>query len=228
MWLICAGRMFGKTRAGAEWLAHQALTYPETTWGVIAPTKDKARTICLEGESGLLDVLKLAIFSKEYNRTTGEITLPNRSVIHRFGAEAPASVVGKNLHGAWADEVGNWHYKEAWDRGLMFALRKSPPGVNELKPHIVVTTTPDYIAIMKPIINRRNTVTVFGSSRENEVNVSPGRVQELEEQYGGTRLARVQIEGELLEDVPGALWTTDLIDSTRLASVKPALFNDDE
>ena len=226
VWMLMAGRGFGKTRAGAEWLAYQARKYPRTQWGAIGRTIEQTRTVCFEGESGLLDCLGLSITSHVYNRTTGEITLPNGSRIYKFSAENPDSMIGHNLHGAWCDELGTWHYKEAWDRGLIFAIRKSPDG--KLRPHIVVTTTPRNIGLVKELKNAETTRLTYGSTYENVENLSVDQLAEFERKYGhGSRLGRQELYGELLEDVPGALWTDDLIESTTILNVpgmKPALF----
>lgn len=229
VWMMMAGRGFGKTRAGSEWLVHQAKRFPNTQWAAIGRTIEQTRMVCFEGESGLLDALGLNITSPAYNRTTGEIKLPNGSRIYKFSAENPDSMIGHNLHGAWCDELGTWHYKEAWDRGLVFALRKSPDG--NLRPHVVVTTTPRNIGLVKELKNAEGTILTFGSTYENRDNLSADQLAEFERKYRGTRLERQELYGELLEDVPGALWSKDLINSTRILNVpgmKPALFTEED
>lgn len=205
-----SGRGWGKTRCGAEWLAHQANHNPKAQYGVIGRTTEQCRETCLEGESGLLNALGLMITSKEYNRTTGEIKLPNESVIYAYSAENPESLRGPNLSGAWCDELAAWHYEETWTEGLMPALRIGTPKV-------LITTTPRKTKLVRDLVNRDDGSVVLtrGATFDNAKNLSPTALIELRRRYEGTRLGRQELFGELLEDVPGALWTAEMIERTR-------------
>lgn len=206
-WLILAGRGFGKTRAGAEWLARQALTQGGHNFAVIARSSHDCRATCIEGPSGLLQALGLPRDCAEYNRTTGEIWLPNGAVIRSYAAESPDRLRGPNLSGAWADEIATWRYEQAWTEGLIPALRIGDP-------HVVATTTPRRTRLVRDLLSRDDgSVHVTrGSTFDNAANLSANALAELRRRYEGTRLGRQELLGELIEDVEGALWTRALIE----------------
>ena len=214
VWLVMSGRGWGKTRAGAEWLAHQARTHPNGQYGVIGRTTEQCRETCIEGESGLLKALGYVITSREYNRTTGEIKLPNETVIYAYSAENPESLRGPNLSGAWCDELAAWHYEETWTEGLMPALRIG-------RPRVLVTTTPRKTKLVRELVSRDDGSVVMtrGATFDNIMNLSPSAIVELRRRYEGTRLGKQELYGELLEDVPGALWNAANIEANRLELV---------
>lgn len=211
VWLIMAGRGFGKTRTGAEWIARQAQITPGGHFAVVARSTQDCREVCIEGPSGLLKVLGLTRDSDDYNRTTGEIRLPNGAVIHSYGAEKPDRLRGPNLSGAWCDELASWRYVETWTEGLIPALRIG-------KPHVVVTTTPRPAGLIRDLA-KRDDGSVFitrGSTFENSANLSATALEELRRRYEGTRLGRQELEGELIDDIEGALWTRAMIEASRV------------
>lgn len=212
VWMLMAGRGFGKTRSGAEWLADQARSHVGNAYGVIGRTTEQTREVCIEGESGLLTTLGLSIVSKEYNRTTGEIKVPGGSTIYTYTAENPESLRGPNLAGVWCDELAAWHYEETWTHGLIPAVRIESG--NE-RPRVVVTTTPRKTKLMRDLLGRDSTVITRGSTFDNARNLSKEALVEMERTYKGTRIGRQELYGELLEDVPGALWTVEMIERTR-------------
>lgn len=204
-WLILAGRGWGKTRTGAEWLALQALTRPDTRWAIVAPTGSDARDTCVEGVSGVLAVLsRVPGALKVWNRSLGELRLSNGSRIKLFSGDEPDRLRGPQHHGAWADETAAWRYPDAWDQ-LSFGLR-----LGDI-PRVVVTTTPRPNALTKMLLAADKTVLTRGATFDNAANLSAAALQHLRERYEGTRLGRQELYGELLEDVEGALWTRDLI-----------------
>jgi len=206
-----AGRGWGKTRTGAEWLARKALTTPGSEWAVIARTTSDCRKTCIEGESGLLRALGLRRESREYNRNTGEIRLPGGTVIYAFSAEQPDAIRGPNLSGAWADEVATWRYEQTWTEALMFALRKGD------QPQIAATTTPRRTKLLRDLIAREDgsVAVTRGSTFDNAANLSAAFIEGIKARYEGTRLGRQELHGELLADVPGALWTSAMIERAR-------------
>jgi phage terminase large subunit-like protein len=210
VWMIVAGRGWGKTRTGAEWLAWRARTEAGATLGVIGRTTEQTRETCIEGESGLLRALGLSVTSKQYNRTTGEIRLRNGAVIYAYSAENPESLRGPNLTGAWCDELGAWNYEATWTEGLIPALRIA-------KPRVLVTTTPRRTPLLKDLLNRDDgsVVVTRGATFDNAANLSEAALAELRRRYDGTRLGRQELYGELLEDMPGALWSAENIERTR-------------
>lgn len=220
-WLIVAGRGFGKTRVGAEWIVEQADT-PGTRWAIVARTFADCRDTCIEGESGVLRILRRrqpdVDWAKRWNRSIGELTLPNDSLIRVFSAEDPDRLRGPQFHGAWCDEPASWNYGiETWDM-LQFTLRLGD------RPRTVVTGTPAPVELVKNLIGRarQQDPTVHltvGRTLDNIDNLAASAVAELQARYAGTRLGRQELEGELLEDTPGALWTLNQIATDRVENV---------
>jgi phage terminase large subunit-like protein len=223
-WLIMAGRGWGKTFVGANWLAERALTEPGD-YAVVAPTLGDAKKICVEGESGLLVALggEDGPHVAQYNRSEYVIHLVNGSRIILGSADAPKRIRGLNLRGVWCDEVGSWVDITVWNEGIKFATRKGDP-------RIVITTTPTRgNKVLVKLLDRfaeaggsilgglgGNTFLTRGSTRDNERNLSREWLDEIEEEFGGTELGRQELDGELLRAVPGALITLDIIEHTRL------------
>lgn len=223
-WLIMAGRGWGKTHVGANWLAERALA-DKGDYAVVAPTLGDAKKICVEGESGLLVALGGEGGSNivTYNRSDYVITLVNGSRIILGSADAPQRIRGLNLRAVWCDEVGSWRDATVWNEGIKFATRKGDP-------RIVITTTPTRgNKILVKLLDRHqdeggsilgglagNTVLTRGNTRENVANLSADWLQEIEEEFAGTELGRQELDGELLHAVPGALITMDIIEQTRL------------
>ena len=147
-----------------------------------------------------------------YRRNELQIILSNGSVIYGYSAENPEKIRGANLWGAWADEVGSWRYSATWYEGLLPALRKGE------HPRIVVTTTPRPTRLIHDLVSRADgTVHVTrGATWENADNLSDVALAELRHRYEGTRLGRQELEGELLEDVEGALWNRAQIEDLRV------------
>lgn len=209
VWLIMSGRGWGKTRTGAEWLAKEAIQEPNTRWAVVAPTFMDARDTCVEGESGLQAVLNRYRMIHRWNRSLGELELRNGSRIKLFSAEEPGRLRGPQHHGAWCDEVAAWRYDDTWDQ-LRLGLR-----LGRL-PRIVATTTPKPRKLLKRIMDRDGTIVTRGSTFDNRDNLSAAALDEFRALYEGTRLGRQELFGEYLEEVEGAMWTLDLIESARV------------
>ena len=210
VWLILAGRGYGKSRTGAEWVADQALAADGSRWAVVAATYADGRDTCIEGESGLLSVLRRRRpgfdWAKHWNRSLGELTLPNRAKVKLFTADEPDRLRGPQHHGAWCDELAAWRYPEAWDQ-LQFGLRLGE------RPRTVVTTTPKPLRLVRDLLDRDTTVTVRGSTFDNAANLAPAALDELRRRYEGTRLGRQELYAEMLTDTPGALWTLAAMDA---------------
>lgn len=214
-WLILAGRGWGKTRTGAEWLRKRAMAAPGTRWAIVAPTYADARDTCVEGESGLLAVLPPDVrAATKWNRSLGEIELPNGSRVKLFGTDEPDRLRGPQHHGAWCDELAAWKYPDAWDQ-LQFGLRLGD------RPQTVVTTTPKPVPLLTGdgrdgrrlgLMRREGVVVVRGSTFDNAANLSAAALDELRTRYEGTRLGRQELHAEILDDVEGALWTRALLD----------------
>lgn len=212
IWLVLAGRGWGKSRTGAETLAEMAKT-TRGTYAVIGPTFGDARAICVEGAgSGLIDVLKSHSIEHTYNRSLYEIKLGNGSLIVIVGADTPDRLRGYNLSGAWADEIASWRRPATWHEALMPALRIGK------RPRTIVTGTPRPVPLVKDLAARTDgSVTITrGRTLDNAANLSQTALDELLARYQGTRIGRQELDGELLEDIEGALWTLASIEDARL------------
>ena len=209
-WLYLAGRGAGKTRSCAEWLAWKVCEKPNVRAGIIARTYADARDTCAEGESGILSVLRQYKMLDNYNRSIGEITLKNKSRIKLFSAEEPDRLRGPQHEFIWADELAAWQYEDTWDMA-QFGLRLGQA------PQIAIATTPRPTPLLRRIIADQNTVITRGTTYDNLKNLAPTVQTAILARYEGTRLGRQELFGEMLDDVPGALWTMSLIDDNRVA-----------
>jgi len=224
IWLILSGRGWGKTRTGAEWLARKVIDNPKTKdnvatqWAIFAPTFKDAKSICVEGPSGLLKALQHNGLQNEvdfiYNKSSHKIDFASGARIHTFGADSPDSGRGLNLSGAWLDEIASWQYPyESWTEGLAPALR-----IGE-RPRVVVTTTPKPLRLIREWVSRTDGSIHLtrGSTFDNAKNLSGNALKELRSRYEGTRTGRQELYGEILEQAEGALWTRNWIEDARIS-----------
>lgn len=212
IWLILAGRGFGKTRCGAETVIKWAKEGHCKRIALIAEDSADARDVMVEGESGIM-ACSPRDFRPKYEPSKRRLTWPNGAVATLFSAEDYDSLRGPQFDGAWCDELCKWRYaQEAWDN-LMFGLRLGD------HPRVIVTTTPRPIRLLKDIILRSDTAITKGNTRENLVNLAPPFVKAVIEKYEGTRIGRQELNAEILDDVPGALWSRPLIDEARIRPV---------
>jgi predicted phage terminase large subunit-like protein len=234
---ISGGRGSGKTYPGARELAEWIVEYggidedgEQRQWGVIAPTYGDGKTVCIEGGSGLLRALGLPPRYRGWNRGDGELYLPNGGVVFVTGADQGAPrIQGKNLSGAWCDEIGLWArgarsrkrsdtppWKVAWAESLGFALRKDPS-------RIVATGTPKRgHPLVKQLLADPKVHSVRLRTLDNAANLNEERLAELLDQYAGTTLGRQELEGIFSDDVVGALWKAADIEDQRVDQA-PAL-----
>lgn len=208
-WLILAGRGWGKTRTGAEAVREWKNDYPRIA--IIAPTSADARDICIEGESGLRAICGPGEVEK-WNRSLGELVFSNGARVKLFTSEEPDRLRGPQHMKLWADELGAWKYpRETWDMA-MFGLRLGD------NPQAVVTTTPRPIDVVRALLLAETTHVTRGTTYENRANLAPAFFEQIVSRYEGTRLGRQEINAELLEDVPGALWKRADIDRLRVTA----------
>jgi predicted phage terminase large subunit-like protein len=170
---------------------------------VVAPTAGDVRDVMIEGESGLLAVCP-PWNRPHYEPSKRRLTWPNGALVTAYSADEPERARGPQHDGLWADEIASWRYPEAWDL-FMFGLRL---GNN---PRAVVTTTPKPIPLVKELLASPTTFVTRGSSYENRRNLAPAFFQQIIRKYEGTRLGRQELNAEILDDFPGALWARDLI-----------------
>lgn len=217
-WLILAGRGAGKTRSGAEWIRENVCGDTPLAPGrysrvaLVAETAADARDVIVEGDSGLLSVHPKA-FRPVYEVTKRRVTWPNGAIATLYNATEPDQLRGPQHDCSWLDELAKWRYaQETWDM-LQFGLRL---GSN---PRQVITTTPRPIPLIRELIKRSDVVVTRGSTFDNAANLAPGFLHAVKQRYEGTRLGRQELRAEILDDIPGALWTTEMIDKA-LAPVK--------
>jgi phage terminase large subunit-like protein len=214
IWLILTGRGWGKTRVGAEDVAKFARETPYARIALVAATFADGRDTMVEGESGLLSVLhpselKGGSVDKAWNRSVGELIMANGSRFKVYSSEKPGRLRGPQHHRAWCDELAAWeNLQDTWDM-LMFGLRLGE------EPKVIITTTPKPKKLIIDIRDRPATVLTRGRMRENAHNLSQATIAELTNKYGGTDLGRQELEGELIEEAEGALWTRSDIEATR-------------
>ena len=213
IWLILAGRGFGKTHTGARDAALFALQNPQTQVAVVVPTFGDIRRVAFGGPSGILSFLPKELLlqgrGQGYNATGQEIRLWNGSKIMGFSATEPDRLRGPQFHHAWCDEIAAWRYPETFDQ-LMFGLRLGED------PKCTITTTPKPTKLVKSLLARKRTCVTRGTTFENKANLAGAAIQQLEERYGGTRLGRQELYAEVLEDVEGALWNYQMIEDERM------------
>lgn len=208
-WLILAGRGWGKTRTGAEWVREQVKTRRAGRIALVARTASDVRDVIVEGESGILAISpkdERPIWEPSRRRLTWPLT---GAIATTYSADEPDQLRGPQHDGAWADELASWRYADAWDQ-LRFGLRLGA------HPQVVITTTPRPTKIIRDLIAGPDTVVTRGRTRDNRVNLAPGVVAELERRYAGSRLGRQELEGEVLDDSAGALWRWLWIDGARV------------
>jgi phage terminase large subunit-like protein len=206
-WLLLAGRGFGKTRSGAECIRDQVIHHRRRRIALVAPTAADARDVMVEGESGLL-AIGPPQQRPQYEPTKRRLTWPNGAIATTYSADEPERLRGPQHDAAWCDEIASWRYPEAWDM-LMFGLRLG----ND--PRVVVTTTPKPIKIIRDLIADPTTVITRGSTYDNRANLAPAFMAQIIKKYEGTRLGRQELNAEILDDVPGALWSRTLLEETR-------------
>ncbi len=210
MWLIRSGRGFGKTRTGAEWVRYRAEHGPYYPIALVGQTKADVRDTMIElGESSLLKISP-PWFRPHFEASKRRVTWPNGMTATIFSGDEPDQLRGPQHGTAWIDELAKFRYpKEAWDN-LMLGLRLGP----DLRA--LVTSTPRPIPIIRQLLADPYTVDVTGATYENANNLSPVFLSEVRRQYEGTRLGRQELYGEILDDVPGALWTRVLLEAVRV------------
>ena len=212
-WLVLAGRGFGKTRTGAETVRHWVKRHRYVN--VIAPTSDDARTVMVEGESGIMAVCPNA--ERPHFRRSAPMRLewPNGAQSLVLSADEPERIRGKQHEKLWADELGSWRYPDSWDQA-MFGLRIGD------NPQAIVTTTPKPIKIVKELLADPHTFVTRGTTYDNRAHLSPKFFEQVIRKYEGTRLGRQELNAEVLDDNPRALWHRADIDKARV-TVAPTL-----
>jgi len=209
-WLILGGRGSGKTRMGAEWvngIVHALPPFATLKAGNVAlvgETLADVREIMVDGPSGIIAASRIE--RPRFEATRRRLVWPNGAIASMFSSEDPDSLRGPQFSAAWCDEVAKWrNVQETWDM-LQFGLRLGA------SPRQVVTTTPRPIALLKALIADPSVPVWRMKTAENASNLAQGFVKHVNDLYGGTRLGRQELDGELIEDNPEALWSRSQMD----------------
>jgi phage terminase large subunit-like protein len=206
-WLMLAGRGFGKTRAGAEWVASLA-ERKAVKIALVAASIDEARAVLVEGQSGILAV-RGASDRPKWEPSRGRLVWRSGAEAFLYSGENPEKLRGPEHHYAWCDELAKWAKPQAsWDM-LQLGLRLGN------RPRALITTTPRPLALLRHLIADKGVVTVRGRMEDNPYLPDAYRVQ-MRDMYGSTRLGRQELDGELIDDVAGALWTRDMLEVCRV------------
>ena len=205
-WVIMAGRSFGKTASGAHWIVAAVAAGRRLDIALVGATLDDARRVMIEGRSGLLEVA--GAWVTEWQPSLRRLRFRTGAVATLFSGASPDQLRGPQHHLAWCDELAKWEKPaETWDM-LQLGLRLGD------WPRAVVTTTPRPGAHLQAIMAAPGCVVTGGPSSANPHN-APAWLENAEALYAGTRLGRQELEGELLSDAPGALWTEELLERCR-------------
>jgi phage terminase large subunit-like protein len=208
-WSTCVamgGRGFGKTRTGSEWILSLIRGRAAPRIALVAATLAEARRVMVEGPSGLLEIAGPWI--REWRPSLGTLKFRDGAVAQLFSGHSPELLRGPEHEYAWCDELAKWEKaQESWDM-LQFGLRVGT------RPRALITTTPRPGPVLRGIMASPGTVVIGGPSDANPHN-SEVWLREKRARYAGTRLARQELDGELLTDSPGALWTVELLEKCR-------------
>ena len=206
-WLVLAGRGWGKTRTGAEFVRAEVESGRAKRVALVAPTAADARDVIAEGESGILAVSP-PWSEPLYEPSKRRLTWPNGAIATLYSADEPRRLRGPQHDLAWADELAAWERPEAWDQ-LMFGLRLGAD------PRVIVTTTPRPISVVRELLKADTTHLTRGATFDNRANLAPAFFEQIIRKYEGTRLGRQELYAEVLDDVPGALWTRAMLENAR-------------
>lgn len=209
VWLILTGRGWGKNRTASEWVHDEVNAGRARRVALVARTVPDVRDTVVEGESGILAT------AKPWNPVTWEpskrrLTWASGAIATTYSADKPDQLRGPQHDLALADELASWRYLDAWDQ-LMFGLRLGP------NPRVCAITTPRPIKLIRDLIKDPSTSVVRGRTYDNLDNLAPLFKQTILTRYEGTRKGRQELDGELLDDAPGALWKRDNVDRYRVA-----------
>jgi phage terminase large subunit-like protein len=217
IWLMLGGRGAGKTRAGAEWVRGLALGIapfaprPLARIALVGETLHDARAVMVEGASGLL-AIHPAHERPQFTASKRELVWPNGAVAQIFSSEDPDSLRGPQFGAAWGDELGKWrHAQETFDM-LQFGLRLGD------RPRQMFTTTPRPSPLLRRLLADPSVAVTRAKTAANAANLAPGFIEMVTARYGGTRLGRQELDGELIEDRADALWRRETIERNRVVA----------
>jgi len=216
-WFINAGRGFGKTRAGVEWVREQVKKGHKRVAAIAATNSDIER-VMVKGESGFLNTCWKGdktykgkeMGLPEWSPTKRSLTWSNGAKVEFYSAEEPERLRGPQFSAAWCDELAAWNKDiDTWDM-LQFCLRLGK------HPKVCVTTTPKPTKLVRKITKDPTTYITTGSTFDNAANLADTYLKAVKDQYEGTRLGRQELYAEIMEEAEGALWSTDMLDACQI------------
>lgn len=215
IWLVMAGRGFGKTRAGAEWVRQIVHEDERARFALIAANFAEARSVMVEGESGILSISPAAE-RPSWEPSLRRLRWANGAEATVYAATEPDGLRGPQHSHAWCDEIAKWHDGNGqalatWDN-LKMGLRLG------ILPQITATTTPRPVALVRRLVTDDGVVITRGGTDDNHLNLPDIFLTAMAADYGGTRLGRQEIDGELIEELEGALWTRAMIEECRVSA----------
>lgn len=211
-WLVCAGRGFGKTRAGAEWVRLTARSEPEARIALVGASLAEVRNVMIEGESGILAVSPPGM-APAWEPSLRRLTWANGAQAICYSAAEPESLRGPQHGFAWCDEIAKWDNSgeravAAWDN-LLMGLRLGET------PRVAATTTPRAVPLVQRLLGEDGVVVTRGTTWDNERNLPTRFLNRMRRQFTRTTLGRQELDGELLRDIEGALWSRALLETCR-------------
>jgi phage terminase large subunit-like protein len=222
IWLINAGRGFGKTRSGAEWVRKLVESGRSRRMALVGRTSADVRDVMIEGESGLLQICppdffplwqpskRKLVWPRESPSGISRISVgPVPAEAHTYTADEPDLLRGPQHDAAWCDELAAWRFSATWDN-LMLGLRIGDD------PRCCVTTTPKPVRLIRELMERSSTIVTGGSTYDNLANLAPAFVDEIIQQYEGTALGEQELHAKLLTEAEGALWKRGWIEANRV------------
>ena len=216
-WLINAGRGFGKTRAGVEWVREQIKSGKRRIMAVAATNSDIER-VMVKGESGFLACCwkgdktysGVELGYPDWSPTKRTLTWANGATVTFFSAEEPERLRGPQGDGAWCDELCAWNRdRDTWDM-LQFCLRLGK------HPQVCITTTPKPTKLIRDIIKNAKTTVTSGSTFDNSANLAKTYIEAVRSQYEGSRIGRQELYAEILDEASGALWTRAILEAAEI------------
>lgn len=211
-WLIVAGRGYGKTRAGAEWIRGIAEADATARIALVGASLGEVRRVMVEGPSGLLAIAPPRR-RPAYEPSKRLLTWPGGATAMLYSAAEPESLRGPQHSHAWADEIAKWDQaggraEAAWNN-LLLGLRLGS------RPQVAATTTPRAVPLLRRLLGQADAVVTRGTTADNRDNLPPGFLRSVRAQFGRSLLARQELDGELIEEIEGALWSRALIERCR-------------
>ncbi|WP_093914760.1 DNA-packaging protein [Sulfitobacter marinus] len=217
-WVILGGRGAGKTRAGAEWVRSQVEGARPLDAGrcrrvaLVGETIEQVREVMIFGDSGIL-ACSPADRRPDWEAMRKRLVWPNGAVASVHTAHDPEGLRGPQFDAAWVDELAKWKKaEETWDQ-LQFALRLGDD------PRVCVTTTPRNVGVLKKLLASPSTVQTHAPTEANAANLAGSFLEEVRARYRGTRLGRQELDGVLLADAEGALWTSEMLEAGRVCDL---------